>query len=196
MADHALSQQPLGLWVARILHLAPDLGYGVQHSQLGPRGCKRTDGLGGLRLLSTLDCTEAYPRSRATYPQLARGPGAKRLSLGALPKTRQFLEEGANSHTSLPSRPWEEVLSSAEVKVITALSSGFPEMVPTFSTFSDRALSHSCLGRPGPTAHWPSKSAEGVLVCGSHHTQNGMAIITSVQGKSEESEMVLSFPLI
>lgn len=36
MADHALAQQALGLWVARVLHLPPDLGHRVEHRQLGP----------------------------------------------------------------------------------------------------------------------------------------------------------------
>lgn len=36
---HALPQQPLGLWVARILHLPSDLGHGVQHGQLGSGRC-------------------------------------------------------------------------------------------------------------------------------------------------------------
>lgn len=41
VADHALAQESLRLWVAGVLHLAPDLGHRVEHGQLSPRGWDR-----------------------------------------------------------------------------------------------------------------------------------------------------------
>lgn len=75
--------------------------------------------------------------------------------------------------------------------MIIALRSGFLEVVSTFSIFSDCALFHPCLGRPGPASQ-----QKGSLCVEATKEWDGRYIITSVWRKSEESDTVFPFPLI